>query len=520
MDLEIDVNGEEIFFVNKEILSSFSNRLKDLFKNQVILKPLKFPLKVILHEFPGGSETFELFTRFCYSNGNLQITPCNTIPIYCASNFMEITQQNLVKITEKSLESIQSWSDLVNGLKQCQELLPLSEKLGLFEKIMGAILEKINISSDTSPLDASPESSMFRFSCDTKSTISTKYGTNSRNWWFEDFSFLNPELLEKLVKLMVSQKFDHGLIARFLFYHLKSRISISRIEEKNQEIETTIGLLDSLDRDLISCKGLFGILRISCPLKIKDSCKNKLEAMIGCKIDQATLDNLLIPAPNGSGSLYDVNLVLRFLGYFLKSMMCEIIPRLKKIGDLMDLYLAEVAPDPTLKPANFTDLTLALPTLARDCHDSLYRAIDIYFQVHTCLTEEEKTKICSAISYEKLTSDCCKQLTKNPKFPARTAIQALASQHSMLKNLLHESNSNHLKPISHNFEEEQVILYAKRVDLTMENENLKALLEGMHWRVMELEKICGKLKGQMANIKGSKKHSSSVCKSSLPRLCS
>ncbi|KAF3320892.1 BTB/POZ domain-containing protein [Carex littledalei] len=518
-DLEVDVNGEETFFVSKEILSFFSGRTKNLFNTlSPAVKPVTFPLKVILHEFPGGAEAFELFAQYCYSFGNLQITPCNILPLLCAAIFMEVNEPNLVKFTE----TIQTWSwfDLVAGLKQCQELFPLSEKLGLFEKVTGALLEKVAFSNDTSPMDASPDSSMCRFSCDTKSTISTKTGTNSRNWWFEDLGFLKPEILEKVVKIMVSQKLDHGAIARFLFYYLKSGLSSFTTEEKKYATEATIGLLDSLNRESVSCRGLFGILRISVPLKINLSHRDKLEAMIGYKLDQATLDNLLIPAPVGSGSLYDVNTVLRFLGYFSKSIMCEVLPRLKKVGSLMDLYLAEVAPDPALKPAKFAELTSALPPLARDCHDSLYRAIDIFFQVHTRLTEEEKTKICSVIIYEKLTSEFCKQLTKNPKFPPRTAIRALASQHSMLRSLLHESNAQPLKSISRNYDDDQVILYAKRVDLTMENENLKAVLEGMHWRVMELEKICGKLKGQMTNMKSSRKHSSIVCRSSLPRLCS
>ena len=49
----------------------------------------------------------------------------------------------------------------------------------------------------------------------------------------------------------------------------------------------------------------------------------------------------------------------------------------------MDMYLAEVAPDPSLRPARFIELATALPAAARDCHDALYRAIDVYFQVHS-----------------------------------------------------------------------------------------------------------------------------------------
>jgi NPH3 family len=367
----------------QEILSLFSDRIRNLFDTLPSVKPVTFPLKVILHEFPGGAEAFELFAQYCYTFGDLRLTPGSTLPLLSAATFMELSEPNLVKFSEY-LESIQTWSwfDLVAGLKQCQELFPLSEKLGLLEKVTWALLEKMTFSIDTCPLDASPDSSMCRFSCDTKSTISTRNSANSQNWWFEDFAFVKPEILKRVVKIMVSQKFDHGAIVRFLFYYLKSGLSTSITEEKKYATETTIGLLDTLNRESVSCRGLFWILRISAPLKINSSHKDKLEAIIAYKLDQATLDNLLIPAAVGSGSLYDVNLVLRFLGYFSKSIMCEVVLRLKKVGSLMDLYLAEVAPDPALKSTKFAELTSALPPSARDCHDSLYRAIDIYFQVH------------------------------------------------------------------------------------------------------------------------------------------
>jgi NPH3 family len=357
-----------------------------LFNTLPAVKPVTFPLKVILHEFPGGAEAFELFAQYCYAFEDFQLTPSGILPLVCAATFMEVSEHNLVKFGEY-LESIQTWSwfDLVAGLKQCQELFPLSENLGLLEKVTGALLEKVAFSIDTSPMDASPDSSMCRFSCDTKSTISTKNSACSRNWWFEDLALVKPQILKRVVKIMVSQKFDHGAIARFLFYYIKSGLSTFTTEEKQHATETTIGLLDMLNRESVSCRGLFVILRISAPLKINLSHRDKLEAMIAYKLDQATLDNLLIPAAVGSGSLYDVNLVLRFLGYFSKSIMCEVILRLKKVGSLMDLYLAEVAPDPALKPTKFAELTSALPPSARDCHDSLYQAIDIYFQVHCCL---------------------------------------------------------------------------------------------------------------------------------------
>ena len=51
----------------------------------------------------------------------------------------------------------------------------------------------------------------------------------------------------------------------------------------------------------------------------------------------------------------------------------------------------------------------------------------------------------------------------------------------------------------------QVVLYASRLELTLENQNLKSLLDSMHWRVMELEKVCSRMKTQMTKMKASRR---------------
>ncbi|XP_008813170.2 BTB/POZ domain-containing protein At3g22104 [Phoenix dactylifera] len=532
-DLQVDVNGEEIFLVNKEILSSFSGRLRKLFNKPSVTVAAK-TLKVIFHDLPGGSEAFELVTRFCYNNGRTQITPNNTCLLHCIAHFMEMTEDvssspNLIKLTEKSLEGIPywTWSEIVNALKQCQDFFPTANSSGIYDKILEPLVGRITTNSDTSPTGSSSESSTLRFSCDTRSTISTK-NSSHRAWWFEDLVILNSDSIEKIIKRMVSQKVDHGTISRFLFYYIKCKLSNAASDEKKKATEIVIDLLYSLDISSMSCKGLFGILRVSLSLNLSKCCRSRLESMIGSQIDQATLDNLLVPAPAGMDSLYDVNLVLRFLKSFLSAGGPASLTRLKQVGSLMDLYLSEVAPDSCLKPSKFIELTTALPDAARDSHDAIYHAIGMYFEIHALLSEEEKMKICCAINYEKLTSESCKHLAQNSKFPSRTAIQALISQQSKLKSLLQDTD--HLKSFSYPLkvngykqnqcnDGEQIILYAKKLDLSMENEKLKAHLQGMQWRVVQLEKICKKMQTQMAKIMKTRISSPSNSRS-LPRLCS
>ncbi|KAK8938890.1 putative BTB/POZ domain-containing protein DOT3 [Platanthera zijinensis] len=107
----------------------------------------------------------------------------------------------------------------------------------------------------------------------------------------------------------------------------------------------------------------------------------------------------------------------------------------------------------------------------------------MYLQVHNRLNEEEKKKICSTINYEKLCLESCKHLTQSWKFPSK------------LKSQLQESN--HFKSFNddgrQSKEGDQIVLFAKKFDPIMGNEKLTTHLQGMHGRVLELEKTCRKM---------------------------
>lgn len=339
-------------------------------------------LKVIFHGLPGGPDAFELMTKFCYNNGSIQITPINTLLLHFIAHFMEMTH-DLIMQTEKSLECIPywTWCETLIAFQQCQEFFQASNSSGVLDKIIDSLVRRIVTASDTSPLSSSPDSSALRLSFDTRSTLSMR-NSNHPSSWFEDLLILNSDTIEKFINCMVSRKVDHSTISRFLFYYLKHRNLNAPTDEKRKTTEIIIGLLYSLDTDSFSFKSLFGILRMSSSLDLSKCCRSRLESMVGSQIDEATLDSLLVPAADqGMQCLYDVNLVLRFLKYFLQSSVQICVKRLKKVGSLMDLYITEVAPDPKLKPSKFVALITALPDSSRESHDAMYRAIDMYLQV-------------------------------------------------------------------------------------------------------------------------------------------
>ncbi|KAK9677954.1 hypothetical protein RND81_11G178100 [Saponaria officinalis] len=530
-DLEVDVNGEGLFMVDKEVLSCYSGKLGKLFGKKASTRNLK----VIFHDFPGGAEIFELVARFCYNNGAIEISPGKITVLHCAATFMEMSRavsgtDNLIEQTEKLLEQISSWtmSDLLLVLKQSRDLPVDVNTCRAIQKCLDALVGRLAVTTETSsrPSTSSPDSSGFRMSCDSRSTESMKTScSRAATWWFDDISVLDQVLVEKVINSMVLRSFDHGIISKFLFHYQKSKFASIPPAEKCRILEMVINSLYSLDRSSIPYRNLMGILRISLNLNISKSCRSRLESLIGTRLDEATLDNLLVPSPLGVNYLYDVNLVLRFVKSFLSGMPPKsLIDRVTRVAHLLDLYLAEVAPDPCLKPSKFIGLATVLPDYSRDSYDDMYHAIDMYLEVHTDLSEEETFKICSALNYEKLSQEACVHLSKNSKFPSRSAVQALLSQQSKLKSLLQDASYPQSCSSSPEFGKndspsDQIVLYAGKMNVTSENENLRKHIQGMQWRVTELEKACQKMQVQISKITKSKPSSNSSPRS-LPKLCS
>lgn len=382
-------SNTSFFFLHgylQKIIASYSCRVSKLFGKSVGTKK---NLKVIFHDFPGGAEVFELMLRFCYNNGRIDITPPNIFPLHSAAQFMEMNKSasekhNLLEQTEKSLEEIKywTWQELLIVLKHCQDFQLIANSVGVLERCLDSLAGRLALTSEASPcaLTSSPDSSGVRFSSDTRSTESLK---NTRStWWFEDLLVLNPNLVKMVTKSMISRNIDHVIISKFLLFYQKSKSYAGTADEKRKIVETVIDMLCTLDQSSAPCKSLFGILWVALSLNISKSSRSKLESMIGYQMDQATLDNLLVPSPHGSNYLYDVNLVLRFLKAFIHRDGYQVsLMLMKKVASLMDLYVAEVAPDPCLKPSKFLALAMALPDSARESHDEMYCAIDLYFEV-------------------------------------------------------------------------------------------------------------------------------------------
>ncbi|KAL9321305.1 hypothetical protein ACSQ67_013144 [Phaseolus vulgaris] len=378
-------------------------------------------------------------------------SPSNISLLSSAAHFMEKCDDgpetpNLKPHIEKFLEGIRfwTWSELVEALKQCQHLFSSEGYLAILDRIMDHLIERLASPGITSPNTCSSNRSSFQFSCDTSSNNSLRNNCSGANWWFEHLLFLRVDLLDKVIRTMLSYDFDHGVVSRFLFHYHNSTCLGAVQDKKIEATVVVINLLLLLDLRSISCKDLFNLNRMAVGLKMSTSFIDKIESLIGPLLDQTTIDYLLLPSPHGRDQAYDVGFVLRLLHIFFLGDTFELNSnRLKRVAKMMDLFLVEVAPDPHLKPYEFEALITMIPDTARESHDQLYLAMDMYLKVHAGVSDKEKITICCTLNHEKLSAELLRHLTRNLVFPSEAKPRAYVTKQSRMKTLLQEND--HLK---------------------------------------------------------------------------
>ncbi|CAL8098182.1 unnamed protein product [Prunus armeniaca] len=405
-DFQIHINGQQTFFVNEEILSTYSGRLKKIIKQERRRTQIKNS-GIEIDDFPGGPDGFELISRFCYNNGRITTTVSNVSLLHCCAVYLGMTEKlstcNLLLQTQVFLDGLfeWSWKDILVCLKSCGSFCNYADSSGLLDKLICALLAKIAQNSDISSLIAassstssSPETaSGFRPSSSYKNTPeSIKPSSSSRAWWFDDVAILPPKIIEKLFQSLGAYGTDNNslILTRFLLHYLK--VSAQRKANYNHTSSAAVnskcefgGLVDtavhgviSVGRKTFSCRALFWVLRIVSGFGLSKEYRLGLERLIGGMLDEATLDDLLVSGHDRG--VYDVNLVIRLIRVFVKSDGVS-VQKLKIAGRLIDKYLGEISPDQNLKISKFLGVAESLPDSARDCFDGAYRAIDIYLEV-------------------------------------------------------------------------------------------------------------------------------------------
>ncbi|KAF7818621.1 BTB/POZ domain-containing protein [Senna tora] len=544
-DVTIEV-GEMSFFLHKFPLLSRSGLLKKLiaeFSNEDGSNSV-----LQLHDVPGGAKTFELITKFCYGV-KIEVTALNVVSLRCAAEYLQMTESygegNLISQTEALLNEVFSnWPDSIKALETCEEVQSYAEDLHIVSRCIDSLAMKA--CSDPSlfnwPL-ATRNSSQKREDGVLWNGISseTKPPSLGDNWWYEDVSFLSLPLYKRLILAIEAKGMKPESIAGSLIYYVRrflplmnrqssfndaslnpgTTISTTSDADQRALLEEIVGLLPN-KRGVTSSKHLLRLLRTAMILHANPSCTEHLEKRVGSQLDQAVLMDLLIPNMGYSvETLYDVDCMQRILDHFLSiyqppsvaASPCinEEVPLILEgdtltpmttVANLVDGYLAEVAPDVNLKLPKFQALAAAIPDYARPLGDGLYHAIDVYLKAHPWLTDSEREQICRLMNCQKLSLEASTHAAQNERLPLRVIVQVLFFEQLRLRtsisgwffvseNLENSQNPNEDLGISNSDG-------TRQQDSALGAENMKE-------RVSELEKECSSIKKELQKLAKTKR---------------
>ncbi|CAM6048683.1 unnamed protein product [Sphagnum compactum] len=405
-----------------------------------------------LSDVPGGAEAFDLAAKFCYGI-NFEITPSNVAVLRCAAEYLEMTESfgenNLVSRTEVFLSEVilQNLADSIAVLHNCENLLPLAEDLLIVSRCIEASATK---------------------ACSTN----TPYKVPSAGWWVEDLAVLRIDFYQRVIAALRCKGLHAETIGAALMHYahrslkglnrkqnghmlfLQVHESAARSEhEQRILLETIVSLLPS-EKNVVPCSFLFSLLRTAIILDTTVACRLDLEARIGMQLEQATLDDLLIPSFSYTGdTLFDVDIVQHIVVNFLQQDESDDLQvphpmydsdgassfsqsAIMNVAKLVDSYLAEIAPDANLKLAKFVSLAEILPEYARVVDDGLYRAIDIYLKAHPALAELERRKLCKLMDCQKLSQEACTHAAQNERLSVQVVVQVLYFEQLRMRNAM------------------------------------------------------------------------------------
>lgn len=555
-DISVEVGGT-IFALHKFPLVSRSGRIrKQLAESK--------DGKVHLQDMPGGADAFELAAKFCYGV-NLEITALNVAILRCAASYLEMTDHygegSLESRTEAYLNEIvcQNLADSVTVLHSCENLLPFAEDLKIITRCIEGITSnacKEQLSTGLSRLQYSGSSHMENRLYPIGLGFvpqAPKPPPATDSWWGKELTVLNIHMFQRVLTAMKSRGLGQDIISGALMHYAQSSLEgymknmvrdpqcptqpkfkplgvsppLTVLErEQRSVVETVVSLLPQQSEgrctSTIPLSFLSWLLRTAIMLNATASCRMELEKRIGSHLDQASLDDLLIPSfsyNDEKHTLFDTDVVLRLVANFLQVREAEELSdggmnargdgnyesdgmgspnqnAVIKVSKVMDSYLAEIAPDSNLAVSKLIALAEALPDHARLVDDGLYRAIDIFLKAHPNIKEAERNKLCKLMDCQKLSHEACSHAAQNERLPVQLAVQVLYFEQLKLRNAMNGScgpdhlipSSNYPQRLSSGAPSAAISPRDNYASVRRENRELKLEVARMRMRLTDLEK--------------------------------
>ncbi|KAK4558673.1 hypothetical protein RGQ29_008105 [Quercus rubra] len=471
-DLTVEV-GASSFALHKFPLVSRSGRIRKLLLEAKESKVTRISVAAV----PGGPEAFELAAKFCYGV-NVEITLSNVAMLRCTAHFLEMTEEfsekNLESRTEAYLKEmvLPNISSSITVLHRCESLLPIAEEVNLVSRLINAIASnacKEQLTSGLLKLDHNFPAK----------TIPNMEPETPADWWGKSLTMLNLDFFQRVLTAVKSKGLKQDMICKILINYahnslqglvakdphlVKGSLLDLELQKKQRVIvEAIISLLPTQSRkSQVPMAFLSSLLKTAIAASASTSCRSDLERRIGLQLDQAILEDILIPANshgNNHSTLYDADSIVRIFSIFLNldedddednnhlrdesEMVYDFdspgSPKqssILKVSKLLDNYLAEVALDSNLTPTKFIALAELLPDHARVVSDGLYRAVDIFLKVHPNMKDPERYRLCKTIDCQKLSQEACSHAAQNERLPVQMAVQVLYFEQIRLRNAM------------------------------------------------------------------------------------
>ncbi|KAL1549427.1 BTB/POZ domain-containing protein [Salvia divinorum] len=538
-DVTVEI-GEMSFHLHKFPLLSRSGLLEKLISE--LINADGSPCVLQLSQLPGGAKSFELVAKFCYGV-KIELTSMNVVSLRCASEYLQMSEEygegNLIAQTEAFLtEVFGNWTDTIKALETCEEVLVHAEELHIVTRCIHSLAVK-----------ACADPNLFGWpvaGCNEAGRTSgagfwNGICTGSKNlsvtddWWYEDVSFLSMPLYKRMIQAVEAGGMKAENVAGALVFYAKkyipqmnrqssfknlktgSTISIPSESDQGSLLEELVELLP-YKKGVVHTRFLLRLLRTAMVLQASQPCRENLERRIGLQLDQSALEDLLIPNIGYSvETLYDIECFQRILDHFMSIEQastavspCIVMEESQIAGDdgtssltsltmvanLVDAYLAEVAPDINLKLPKFMSLAAAIPDYARPIADGIYRAIDIYLKAHAWLADADREQMCRLMNCQKLSLEGSTHAAQNERLPLRVIVQVLFFEQLRLRTAI----SGWLF-VSDNLDSSQDPSSVLPMSKWRYRDDRTSDMEDVRERVSELEKECQTMREEFKKIK-------------------
>ncbi|CAL9245069.1 unnamed protein product [Arabidopsis halleri] len=443
-DVVVNV-GDVKFYLHKFPLLSKSARLQKLIATTTTDEQSDDEIRI--PDIPGGPPAFEICAKFCYGM-TVTLNAYNVVAVRCAAEYLEMYESiesgNLVYKIEVFLNSsvLRSWKDSIIVLQTTRSFYPWSEDVKIDVRCLESIALKAAI--DPARVDWS-------YTYNRRKLIPPEINYNGvpRDWWIEDLAELSIDLFKRVIST-IRRKGGvlPEVIGEALEVYAAKRIPCFMIQnddnddedvmEERSLLETLVSMLPS-EKQSVSCGFLIKLLKCSVSLECGEEERKELSRRIGEKLEEANVADLLIRAPEGGETVYDIDIVETLIDEFVTQTQkrdeldCSdegngfVSDNSKaNVAKLIDGYLAEISRiEPNLSSLKFITIAEEISNFPRSSHDGVYRAIDMFLKQHPGITKSEKKSLCRLMDCRKLSPEACAHAVQNERLPLRVVVQIL-----------------------------------------------------------------------------------------------